>query len=266
MASCNNQNPVGPEGPLGEPGRLGGPSRETTMKVAGHWGGGASILKRYRLSGSILNAGIVAIYAPGAVSGVLPSTTTSFADSPGLALDTGTYSTTQSATVEGTVTIDIRPDAIISAKMSGGATENTVLTTLSNTSADTTGLIVTDADVGTNTSLYGTVWCIGGGNVGQSRTITAFNSAVDIRVVVPFTNTIAVGDTFLWAPYNVLGASVTYVDNGNLQTSTLFTQADASIAGGTGGAVSIWDLELNGVGDSNVLFLLGDHIHRVYTT
>ncbi len=48
---------------------------------------------------------------------------------------------------------------------------------------------------------------------------------------------------------------------GWVQGTTLITQADASIASGTGMDVSVVDLDLNGLTDSYVLFKLRNHVH-----
>lgn len=228
------------------------------MKLGYHLSGGAPLLRRLKIGASFANAGIVTING---AAGVIPSTTTDFADSMGLALDTGTYSTTQ-GDAEGLVTVDIRPDAAIRALMSGGATEGTALTTLVNTAASTAGTTVTDADVGSADMVSGTVWCTKGANVGQSRPIATHNSATDFVVTVPFKNDIAVGDEFLFCPYNEVGLTD---GAGNVQTSTLFTQADASIASGTGGLATVVALELNGASDSYVLMRLGDHVFDIST-
>lgn len=232
------------------------------MLEAGHLSGGAGVHRRYKIGASILNAGIVVIDG---TAGVIPCTTTDFADTPGLGLDTGTYSTTQ-GDAEGLVTVSVRPDLIVKALLSGGATEGTALTLLSNTSLDTGGTIVTDADVGAADMDSGTVWCTAGANVGQSRLITTHTGSTSFTVTVPFLNDIAVGDEFLFCPYGMQGSGAAGSDGvGNVQTSTLFTQADASVASGTGGVATVVDLELNGRTDSAVLFVLTDHIFAVAT-
>ena len=232
------------------------------MLQAGHLCGGAGLQRRYKIGATFVNAGIVAING---VAGVIPPTTTDFLDSPGLGLDTGTYSTTQ-GDAEGLVTLSVRPDLIIKALMSGGATEGTALTLLSNTAADAAGLTVTDADVGADDMDSGTVWCIGGANVGQSRLITTFTGSTSLAVTVPFLQDIAVGDEFLLCPWGMQGAGGAGDDGvGNLQTSTLFTQADATIASGTGATVVVVDLELNGRTDSHVLFINQDQHFNVST-
>lgn len=226
------------------------------MKIAYHLAGGAPLLKRIKIGASFANAGIVSINGS---AGIIPSTTTDFADTMGLALDAATYSTTQ-GDAEGLVTVDVRPDAVIRALMSGGATEGTALTLLVNTAADTGGTTVTDADCGSADMTTGTVWCTKGANVGQSRVVTTHNSATSLVATVPFKNDIAVGDEFLFCPYNAAGITD---GAGNVQTSTLFTQADASIASGTGGLATVVDLELNGRSDSYVAFQLGDHLFAI---
>ena len=236
------------------------------MQVAGHLCGGAPVNKRFRIAVTIANAGIPIIAVTDTV-GVRPATTGSFADTPGLGLDTGTYSAAQSAThAEGLVTVSVRPDLIVKALMSGAAAEGTALTLLNNTAASTDGLTITDADVGTADMVSGTVWCISGANVGQSRAITTHTGSTSFAVTVAFLNDIAVGDEFLFCPYSNYGTGAGAIDGvGNLQTSTLFTEANASIASGTGAAATIVDLELNGRTDSAVLFILQDHQYGVAT-
>ena len=231
--------------------------------VGGHLGGGASILKRYKVGVTFANAGIVAATEGDTpLNGFAPPSTTVATDSPGLAIDTGTYSATQGAThAEGLVTVEARPDLIIRALMSGGAAEGTALTLLSNTLASTDGLLVTDADVGTADMVSGTIWCISGANVSQARKITAHSSATSMTVTVAFLNDIAVGDQFLWCPYSVGGDGTATTDGGgNVQFTTLFTQADGAIASGTGASEVVYWLELNGRSDSYVQFLNGDHL------
>ena len=231
------------------------------MFGAGHLSGGAPVLKRYKIGATIANAGVPIISNGTTFAGVVPATTTNLDFTHGLSVDTGTYSTTQ-GDAEGLVTVSVRPDLIVRALMSGGATEGTALTLLSNTSASAGGTTVTDADVSANDMTGGTVMCTAGNNVGLSRMIVTHTGSTSLVVTVPFPRAIAVGDEFFMIPYALMGdGTVTTDGNSNLQTSTLFTQADASIASGSGGQVSVVDLELNGRSDSYVLFVLDAHVH-----
>jgi hypothetical protein len=232
------------------------------MLESGHLGGGAGVHRDYKIGASFASVGVIAIDG---TAGVIPCTTTDFGDTPGLALHTATYSTTQ-GDAEGLVKVSVRPDLIIKALMSGGATEGTALTLLANTVADTAGLTITDADVGAADMDSGTVWCTKGANVGQSRLITTHTGSTSFAVTVPFLNDIAVGDEFLFCPWGMQGSGSAGSDGvGNVQATTNFTQADASIASGTGGVATVVDLELNGRTDSAVLFVLADHIFGVAT-
>ncbi len=232
------------------------------MEESGHLSGGAAVRKRYKIGATIANAGIPVISDGTTFAGIVPCTTTNLDFTHGLAADTGTYSTTQ-GDAEGLVTVSVRPDLIVRALMSGGATEGTALTLLSNTSASAGGTTVTDADVSANDMTGGTVHCIGGNaGVGLSRMITTHTGSTSLVVLVPYPRAISVGDEFFMIPYALMGdGTVTTDGNSNLQTTTLFTQADASIASGTGGQVSVVDLELNGRSDSRVLFILDAHVH-----
>lgn len=228
------------------------------MIASGHLYGGGPLIRKYKLGATMADPGIVMI--GNATHNIVPCTTTSFADAFGLALDEGVYSTTQ-GDAEGIVTVSARPDLIIKALASGGATEGTALTTHTNTSASSGGTTVTAATLSSNDMDGGTVWCISGNNVGHSRSITTFTASTSLAVTVPFPRAIAVNDQFLVVPWNQHGTGAAGADGiRNVQTSTLFTQADASIASGTGGEVCVVDLDLKGASDSYVYFVLRLHV------
>ena len=255
------------------------------MFESGHLYGGAAIYKRFPVRASMATAGVPTIAVTDTV-GVQAGSTTSFADAIGLSKDTVTYSTTQADlndpasdlnigaynTVYGldagkVVTVSCRDDLEIKALVSSSSTAGVALTLLSNTSSSGGGTTITDADVGTSDMTGGTVWCISGNNLGLARPIVTHNSASDFVTTVPFPRTIAVGDTFLWVPYNVFGTGASAIDgHGNLQATTNIDGADGSIATGTGGAVMVMQLELNGRSDTYVRFMLADHILKVITS
>jgi hypothetical protein len=229
------------------------------MIVSSHLAGGASLLKKMKLGAASVNAGVIVMGGAGTSLGVIPVTATSFANAYGLQLDPGAYSTAQG--VEGLVTVDVRPDLVIRARISGGATEGTAILTVTNTSASSGGTVVT-ATVGTHDIDGGTAFCISGNNVGLSRSITAYSSNATVTVTVPFPRAIAVDDRFIVVPWNTAGTGADGADGcGFLQTSTVFTEARQDIASGTGGEVSITDLEFHESGDSYVYFKLRDHVH-----
>ena len=255
------------------------------MLEAGHLYGGAALYRRFPVRASVVTAGIPLMALTDTV-GVGPVSTTSFADAIGLGKDTSTYSTTQADlndpgsdanigaynTIYGldagrVVTVSIRDDLEIKALVSGGSTEGTDLTLLSNTASSAAGTTITDTDVGSADMAGGVVWCTRGANIGHARPIVTHNSSVSFVTTVPFPRTIAVGDEFLWVPYNVFGTGAGGIDgHADLQTTALFSQADGSIATGTGGEVMVTYLELNGISDTYVRFMLSDHILKVATT
>lgn len=248
------------------------------MFEAGHLSGGASWLMRYPVRASISNAGIPIISVTDTV-GVGPGTTTSFANAVGLGLDTSTYSTTQAdldnpgtdATVGAyrtfsgldmgrVVTVSVRPDLVIGCLMSGSATESTALTLLINTSANSAGTTVTDADVGSNDMTSGVVWCTKGANVGHARPIVTHNSATSFVTTVPFPRTIAVNDEFLWLGQNCFGTGAGAIDGvGHVTTTTLVTQGRQDTANDGGGAIVCVKMDCLGRTDSKIYFILADH-------
>jgi hypothetical protein len=232
------------------------------MQAAYHLAGGAPLLKKLKMGAAIANPGVVVIAGVTTAVGVIIATTTSAANAYGLALDQATYSSTQGAE-EGIVTVDVRPDLVVKALMSGGATENTALTVLQATSASAGGTTLADADVGSADMDGGILWGLSGNNVGLSRSITAHTGGTSVVVTVPFPRAIATSDEYLFAPYNWVGTGGAGADGpAAVQGTTLITQADASIASATGMEASVVDLELKGRSDSYVLFVLRDHVHN----
>jgi hypothetical protein len=245
------------------------------MQLDSHMFGGAALEKKYKLGATVANIGVPLIMTA-TTGNISPCTSTSFADAIGISMDTDTYSATQATilarvnslvgTGEGLITCNVRSDAIVSALMTGSATENTTLALLTNTSASAGGTVVT-ATVQSNDLDGGTIWCISGNNVGYSRTITTHTSTTSLTVTVPFPRAIAVGDVFLACPWNTTGETTAGNDGiTKVTTSTLLTQADASSASGAGGKVVVSDLILNGAYDSYVKFQLDDHIFKISTT
>ncbi len=237
------------------------------MDYAYMLGGGAPLQMKYQInSDAFATAGVPAL-APGAGNaGVLISSTTSWANAVGVTQDTATYVTAQQTdgtSAEREVSVIISPDAVFRALMSGGATEGTALTLFDVTTASTTGLDVVTGDNFTDLD-DGVIWGYDGANAGQKRCIT-IGDATDATVAVAFDQDTVVGDNFLAAPYWFLSDVA-----GQIQTTTLLTQADVSIAGGTGGAGTVIDMELRDIGgdgrtNSFVLFIFDDHALRETT-
>lgn len=228
------------------------------MELAYRLGGGAPLMMKFQVNSTFANAGVVA-RAPGAANGGLViATTTSAADAVGVCQDTATYQAGQNASgadQAGMLTVIVSPDAIWSALMSGGATEGTVLATHTVTTASTDGLDVTTAAEWSNPTFdEGMVWGLTGANMGVARKLTSVSTTAG-TVTVAFPRDIAVGDTFLRAPYFPCQTITA-------QFTTNLYQADASIAVGTGASCRVLEVLANGVRDSKVLFMLNDHIWR----
>lgn len=228
------------------------------MYAAGHQMG-AAILRKFKTGASFATAGVPTVDE---TDGIQPGTTTDWADTVGLAVGTATHTTTPTASTEGLIEVDVNPQLIVGARISGGAAASTAMTLLSNTAEDTTKLIVTDADVGTASLVGGLLWCTKGANVGQSRIIVTFNSGADIRATVAFPYTIAVGDEFLFTPFS----NHPHAAMGNVQATTGLAEADGSIVAGTGGVCVVVDVEMLDRLTSKVLFIFGDHVYGNTTT
>lgn len=231
------------------------------MDFAYYEQGGSYPLKMgFQINETLANAGIP-VLAPGANNaGVQISTTGSWANAVGVTLDAATYVTAQQtdgSSAEREVDVVISSTAVFRALMSGGATEGTALSLFTVTTASSTGLDIVTGDNFTDFD-DGVIWGYDGANVSQKRNI-GIGDATDATVTVAFDHDTVVGDNFLAASYWFLSDVA-----GQIQTTTLLTQANASIAGGTGGAGLIIDMELGdlsneGRTNSFVLFKFDDH-------
>jgi len=234
--------------------------------------GGAEIFKRYKVGASFANVGIIAVEDGDTVTGgPVPCSTTVAQDSIGLAMDVATYDATPTlgdTNNIGVVTVSVRPDIVISAAMSGGATESTALTIMTNTAADLTNPdTVTSGDVEGNDMVSGTGWRLQSegdeaGIFDQGMIITHTGSTSFVMIpdfVTPFTTT----DRFLMCPWNAgpLDGTATTDGGTNVQTTTLFTQADQTIQSDLGLVVKVYQLRLRSATDSEVEFVQVEHVY-----
>ncbi len=201
------------------------------MKVSGYLSGGAAVLKSYQVNATVANIGIPLLAGTATEAGLDLPTTTNAVDMVGLNYDVATYATAQvtGGSPEAKVRVDIRPDAILNARLSGGATEGTALTQYTISAATTDGLDVTTGDDWTSPEFdEGAVWGYDGVNASQLRKITA-TGTTDATPLVAFNGNHQVGDNFLRAPYWPM-------DDGspNVQLTAAFLEANAAIVVGTG--------------------------------
>ena len=220
---------------------------------------GAAVARKCVVGADVAYAGIP-LLAPGAGGeGLANGTTTSAANAVGVAIDTATYSTTQSTTsdIEAAATVIISPDAVYKMKMSGGATENTALQIFTVVTASSAGTgPALDDSVASPEMDEGVIWGYSGANVALKRRIES-TSTVTPTITVPFMP-IVVGDQFLIAPYWFFGTTT-------VQLSTNLYQADASIAVATGAAFQCVDMLLrdkgeNGTTNSYIYVVFDDHV------
>lgn len=234
--------------------------------------GSVPVIKKYQFGVTLTAVGIPFTIGASNVAGVVIGTTTGATDLVGMSIDQGsvsnlvtgqqiaagtqsTYSTTQgsgSSSAERLVSLIINPFAIWSWKMSGGATANTALSSQTVTTASSGGTAVTTGATWTGTEFdEGVTWGYTGPNAGRARKITS-TSATAGTVTIPFDYATVVGDVFLRAPYWPT-QTVT------IQLTSDLTQADASIAVGTGAPFRVVELRLRDSTDSGTTnsFVLG---------
>lgn len=232
------------------------------MKFAYTFAGGAPHIRKLKIGGaSFATAGIPALIGADGTAGLALPTSASVADAVGVTLDTGTYSTTQ-GDAEGVVSVIVNPDAVWRTLMSGAGAPGTQLNLKTNSAAETAGTVITittgDGAPNSPSMDEGTAFCVSGANVGQTRKITSV-AATTATVLVPFTNDIANGDTFILVPYTAFDVAAN-----NVELTTDLAQANATIAVGTGAALRTVALEFDTHGtprtNSFVLLRLDDHV------
>jgi len=229
--------------------------------IGGLWGPGEARILEFKV-GATIASGVYAMVDTNQYGEVMPCTTTSATDGVGVAMNTGTYSTTQGAT-EGVVAVVINPLGVHRAKVAGSSTADTALSAatyhvLTNTSASAGGVTVTATTAGTDFT-GGYMIMLTGANAGLRRVITTVTSTTAITVTVPFPYAIAVGDKALILPYSRQGHKV--------QATSAFTQADGSIAYGTGLDAAVINVDVpNPVNTTTpevfVEFVLQDHFYN----
>jgi hypothetical protein len=219
------------------------------------------IVKKFMIGASIARPGIITMAQAAGGAGIIPCTTTTVTNTVGLALDSGTYTTTQSSSgTAAFVSVIANVHAVYAYRMAGSATSGASLEAQTTTSASSGGTAVTtNAEWSSPTYDEGVTWCISGANAKQFRKVTSV-SATAGTVTVPFDLAIASGDVFGRAPYYILDPTAKTV-----QFTTLLDEADASIAVGTGAAMVTVGFRLNGLSDSYVLCTSNDHALNVAT-
>lgn len=232
------------------------------MKFAYTAGGSTPVFKKFKIgTPTFATAGIPAVVAASGGAGLAHSTSAAITDGVGVTLDTGTYSTTQ-GDAEGLVTVVINPDAVWKLRMSGSIVDGAALGLTTNSVAETAGTVVTittgDPVPNSPDMAQGTVACISGANVGQTRKHTT-SAATTATVLVPFLNDIASGDTFLLVPYSPMDATCDNIElTGNLAA------AHSVPAVGAGAAMEIHELEFDFYGtprtNSFVYASFNDHL------
>ncbi len=231
------------------------------VRDRGVYNGGGGFRGRFAV-GVTLVAGepLMASATEAAASEAIPCTTTSATDFLGVALEAVTYSTTQAdftgfpgyrqSGEEGTVGITFDPLQVVKFRASGSAVTGTALgaaVILTNSTADATGLVISDATIGTADRSGGLICGRTGNNAGIVRKQTSFNSGTDTNVVVPFPNTIAADDTFICVPWSKHGKNIQL-------TATDLLEANALIDPGTGAEFAIVDVEFDIIADEVAVY------------
>lgn len=233
------------------------------MEIIKYIYGGAAYRRKVQISATVSNVGVPLLAATGSNdAGVILATATNAANMVGINYDTATYVTAQQSdgtSAERLVTVDIRPDCVIEALITGGASENTALTLHDVTTATSDGLDVTTGE-DLSAFLEGTAFAYDGVNQGQQRKVDAVDSATDATIQVAFDGDHAVGDNFIflpWWPFNDAGMTVT------LSTALTQVRADSTISTSAAEFLAIFnnlkDTGAEGTTKSTVHLVPDDH-------
>lgn len=228
------------------------------MDYAFAFSGGSPIIRKFQIGDAMANRGVPVLVGGAGEEGVVLASTTAASDLVGITTDVQdtvvTAQQTDNSDPARLVSVIVNPDAVYRAKLSGGATSGTDLTTYTVTTASTDGLTVTAGDFNTVDFDEGTIHCISGANVGISRKITS-TSTTAATVTVAFPHDIAVGDEFVVVPF-------TPGEDQFVQLTSDFTEIDCSVATDTdNNNFRVLGLEMDGVGNSHALIIPFDHIY-----
>lgn len=203
-------------------------------------------------------AGVPLIGGTAALAGPIKAGTVTALDQLGVQINVplNSYQTAQNADGSENASLAqviVNPDAVYKVKISGGAGTDTALTTHTEQSGSTTGLVVTV--VALSLGDEGTIHCVTGANAGVSRRIASI-AANAATVTVAFPKDIAIGDTFIVVPYAPDTADQF------VQLTTALTQLDASVTTDTNNAnFRVVELKLDTETDSFAYIVAVDHLY-----
>lgn len=239
-------------------------------RVAGNYNFGGDAVRKFLVSASFANAGIIACGDPDEPKPLTPCTTTTAVDSLGLTLDTATYSATPAAGATGIVSVAYRPGSILEFRACGGATEGVALSVITETAGDTsTPDTITGTLPTSNSMIGGTVFRYRGADqdvgLAESRMILTHTSTTALAVTDDFERAINAGDQFLMVPWTIYPGDGTDTSDGNtnVQFTTNLYEADATIATGTGAVLAVYDIIMKGENKTAVQVVLTDHPYLV---
>ena len=203
-------------------------------------------------------AGVPLIAGTAALAGPIKAGTVTALDQLGVQINVplNSYQTAQNADGSENASIAeviVNPDAVYKVKLSGGAGTDTALTTHTEQTGSTTGLVMTSAAL----TLFdeGTVHCVTGANAGISRRVASI-AANAATVTVAFPRDIAVGDTFIIVPYAPDTADQF------VQLTTALTQLNSAVTTDTNNAnFRVVELKLESETDSFAYIVAVDHLY-----
>lgn len=211
------------------------------MRQAGSMHGSGSYVRRFRIGATVTAGQVVVAAAGGGNAEITDPTANDYTEAVGIALEAGTYSTTQGtgdSSAEVMVKCTYNPFQLIRGKVSGGtaadtdfdgSTDNVIMT---EPTGETAGTTLADTDVGTTEYVGGYLIGLTGNNAGAVRVIDSHTDNTSTVVAVPFNADIALNDTYLrtfavfnqglelttnWEQFNgVFGAGTDLPDTGHL--------------------------------------------------
>jgi hypothetical protein len=231
---------------------------------------GVDRIRKYLIGASFPRVGVIACGDPDTPDPLILPTTTTCVDSIGMNKDTAVYSATPAAGATGIITVSYHPDNVYSFRASGSAVDGVALGVFTETAGDVSTPDTVTATLPTaNSMVGGTVWRYHGEgqpcSLAESRMILTHTSTTSLAVTVDWEYPINIGDQFLFVPWTIYPGDGTDTSDGNtnVQFTTNLTEADGSIATGSGAIVAVVDILMRGSTDTEVQFTLPDHPYRI---
>lgn len=234
------------------------------MQVTGFLGSNKTPYKRkFQVGETMATAGVPVVVAGAGAYGVKKATTTAGANMIGITLDAVTTVVVQQSDNSDPsrfVNVIVNSDALVDARLCGGATSGTALSEETEVTGDSTGLIADSTASFTNFDEGGVFWSTGANRGPSSFRKIITGDATNADVGVPWPVDPVIGDKFVLVPFSLF--DLQYV-----QLTTLLDEVDVTAAVDTDNANLIpFEIKFPAnfsrvLTDTHILMTIADHLY-----